>query len=295
MVLGILALEAVVGYPRRLPHPVTWVGRVIAGFEFRWNKPQYPRKFLGIIALVIIASIVGLLGWVLQTLLPPLLIILIATVGLAQRSLYDHVVAVMKPLVSGDLAAARLAVSKIVGRDTENLDASGVAAATLESLAESFNDGIVAPTFWLLVGGLPGLFIYKAVNTADSLIGHKEERWRDFGWAAARADDLLNLIPARIAGALIVVAGWGGWRTMWADARKHASPNAGWPEAAFAGALRLRLGGPASYEGQAHDRPVFGDGPAATAEDLQRGLTLYIKSCLLVWALLAAGGFLWRP
>lgn len=295
MVLGILALEAVVGYPRRLPHPVTWVGNVIAGFELRWNKPQYPRKFLGVIALVIIAGLVGLLGWVLQTLLPPLLIILIATVGLAQRSLYEHVVAVMKPLISGDLATARLAVSKIVGRDTENLDESGVAAAALESLAESFNDGIVAPTFWLLIGGLPGLFIYKAVNTADSLIGHKEERWRDFGWAAARTDDLLNLVPARIAGALIVVAGWGGGRTMMADAKKHASPNAGWPEAAFAGALRVRLGGPAAYDGQTHDRPVFGDGPAATPEDLRRGLTLYIKSCLLLWALLAAGGFLWRP
>ncbi|MBY0509089.1 MAG: cobalamin biosynthesis protein, partial [Rhodospirillaceae bacterium] len=180
MVLGILVLEAVVGYPRRLPHPVTWVGGVIAGFEFRWNKPQYPRKILGVIALFMIAGIVGLLGWVLQTLLPPLLIIVMGSVGLAQRSLYEHVVAVMKPLRNGDLAAAHMAVSKIVGRDTENLDPSGVAAAAVESLAESFNDGIVAPAFWLLVGGLPGLFIYKAVNTADSLIGHKEERWREF-------------------------------------------------------------------------------------------------------------------
>jgi adenosylcobinamide-phosphate synthase len=227
--------------------------------------------------------------------LPPLLLIVVATVGLAQRSLYEHVVAVMNPLLSGDIAQARTAVSKIVGRDTDNLDPPGVAAAALESLAESFNDGIVAPAFWLLIGGLPGLFVYKAVNTADSLIGHKEERWRDFGWAAARTDDLFNLIPARIAGVLIVVAGWGGWRTMRADAMKHASPNAGWPEAAFAGALHVRLGGPAFYDGQAHERPVFGDGPAATPPDLQRGLRLYVKSCALLWVLLGVGGFLWRP
>jgi adenosylcobinamide-phosphate synthase len=294
MVLGILVLEAVVGYPRRLPHPVAWIGGVISGFEYRWNKPQYPRKFLGIIALIIIAGIVGALGWVLQTLLPPLLIILIATVGLAQRSLYDHVVAVMKPLLAGDLVQARKAVGMIVGRDTETLDETGVATAALESLAESFNDGVVAPTFWLLVGGLPGLFIYKAVNTADSLIGHKEERWRDFGWAAARTDDLLNLIPARLAGGLIVIAGWGGWQTTRADAMKHASPNAGWPEAAFAGALNLRLGGPASYDGQMHERPVFGSGAPATPADLRRGLNLYLKSCAVLWLLLAVGGFLGR-
>jgi adenosylcobinamide-phosphate synthase len=163
-----------------------------------------------------------------------------------------------------------------------------VAAAALESLAESFNDGVVAPAFWLTVGGLPGLFAYKAVNTADSMIGHKEPRWRSFGWAAARADDALNLAPARLAGALIALAGGGGWRVMLRDARKHASPNAGWPEAAMAGALDVRLGGPACYDGVLNDRPAFGDGRPPEARDLRRGLGVYVRACGLLW-LLAAG------
>src|SRR5262245_54366782 len=160
------------------------------------------------------------------------------------------------------------------------LDESGVAAAALESLAESFNDGIVAPAFWMFVGGLPGLFAYKAVNTADSMIGHMEPRWREFGWASARLDDVMNWIPARIAGGLISFTG-GDWRVMWADARNHASPNAGWPEAAMAGALRVQLGGPATYDGVAHDRPRFGDGPRPTAHDLRRGLRHYVWACAM--------------
>jgi adenosylcobinamide-phosphate synthase len=210
-------------------------------------------------------------------------IALIATVGLAQRSLHQHVAAVLAPLRAGDLPAARAAVGMIVGRDTADLDAEQITAAALESLAESFNDGVVAPAFWLLVGGLPGLFAYKCVNTADSLIGHKEPRWRMFGWAAARTDDLMNLIPARLAGALIVLAGGRGWRIMRRDARRHASPNAGWPEAAMAGALGVRLGGEARYDGVATARPTFGDGSPPVAFDIERGLTLYRRACILLW------------
>lgn len=212
---------------------------------------------------------------------------LAGSVGLAQRSLFVHVRNVLSALRAGDLAGARQRVSLIVGRDTRQLDASGVSAAALESLAESFNDGIVAPAFWLAIGGLPGLFVYKVLNTADSLIGHKEERWRAFGWAAARADDVANLVPARIAGTLLVFAGWAGLLVMFKDASKHASPNAGWPEAAMAGALGVRLGGPTAYDGVVHERPVFGTGPAPGVKDLARGLRVYIIACLLLWWVVA--------
>jgi adenosylcobinamide-phosphate synthase len=186
-------------------------------------------------------------------------------------------------------------VGRIVGRDTAQLSESGVAAAALESLAESFNDGVVAPAFWLAMAGLPGLYAYKAINTADSLIGHLEPRWRAFGWAAARADDMANLIPARIAGALIALAGGGGWRTMLRDAPRHASPNAGWPEAAMAGALQVRLGGPAVYDGVPADRPVFGaDGAAPRPEDLARGLAVYRRACVLLLMGIAAFGLIGR-
>jgi adenosylcobinamide-phosphate synthase len=213
---------------------------------------------------------------------------LIASTGLAQKSLFVHVGNVLVALRKGDLSAARERVSMIVGRDTRQLDESGVSAAALESLAESFNDGIVAPAFWLVVGGLPGLFAYKTLNTADSLIGHKEERWRAFGWAAARADDVVNLIPARLAGTLLAMAGWGGWRAMFRDASKHASPNAGWPEAAMAGALGVQLGGPTSYDGVVHERPIFGSGARPGVIDLRRGLGIYVIACLLLWLLVAA-------
>jgi adenosylcobinamide-phosphate synthase len=217
-------------------------------------------------------------------------IALIGTIGLAQRSLFEHVNDVLTSLRDGNLPASRERVSLIVGRDTRQLDATGVSAAALESLAESFNDGIVAPTFWFLIAGLPGLFAYKVINTADSLIGHKEERWRAFGWAAARVDDVANLVPARIAGVLLVLAGLRGFGVMLSDAAKHASPNAGWPEAAMAGALRIRLGGPATYDGVVHERPVFGTGPAPGVAELRRGLRLYVVACALLWLAIAAVG-----
>ncbi|MGC1303630.1 MAG: CobD/CbiB family cobalamin biosynthesis protein, partial [Caulobacteraceae bacterium] len=212
----------------------------------------------------------------------------------AQRSLHDHVEAVRSPLAAGDLPAARTAVGRIVGRDVEGLDAAGVAAAGLESLAESFNDGVVAPAFWLAVGGLPGLWAYKAVNTADSLVGHMEPRWRDFGWAAARLDDLMNLVPARGAGLLIALSARRGGAVMWRDAGKHASPNAGWPEAAMAGALDVQLGGAALYDGEQVARPTFGDGPRPRPADLARGLAVYRRACGLLLLGVLAGGLLTR-
>jgi adenosylcobinamide-phosphate synthase len=227
-------------------------------------------------------------GW--WTLKSALFVAIVGTVGLAQRSLFQHVKNVLIALRGGDLAAARERVSLIVGRDTRQLDAAGVSAAALESLAESFNDGIVAPACWFYLMGLPGLFAYKALNTADSLIGHKEERWRAFGWGAARADDLANLVPARIAGTLLVFAGRAGLWVMVKDAHKHASPNAGWPEAAMAGALGIRLGGPANYDGVLHERPVFGTGPAPGVAELGRGLKIYLIACGLLWLVICVTG-----
>jgi len=297
MVRAVLALglEAALGYPdwlyRRVGHPVGWIGAVIEALEHRLNRPELPaplRRLNGVATALFVAACGAGFGLVLQRAAdrsgrPMALSALLATPGLAQRSLHDHVEAVRRPLREGELVQARAALARVVGRDTSELDESEAAAAALESLAESFNDGVVAPAFWLAVGGLPGLYAYKAINTADSLIGHKEERWRSFGWAAARMDDLANLIPARIAGALIVLSGRGGWKTMWRDAPKHASPNAGWPEAAMAGALGIRLGGPAVYDGVRTDRPVFGEGaPAARAADLKRGLAVYRGACLLL-------------
>lgn len=305
LLFAALAVEACVGYPhaiyRTIGHPVVWIGRAIETLEHRWNKPERGdgvRRWLGIVTVVVIAGGAAAIGYALQAMAAnvsfgTVLIVLIATMGLAQHSLYTHVRDVLRPLLDGDLIAARTAVSQIVGRDTTALDESGVAGAALESLAESFNDGVVAPAFWLFVGGLPGLFAYKALNTADSLIGHREPRWRMFGWAAARADDIANLIPARIAGALLAIAGGGGLVVMWRDAPKHASPNAGWPEAAMAGALRIQLGGPTAYEGVLHERPIFGAGASPTVGDLARGLRIYIIACGLLWLLAATGGALW--
>lgn len=293
-------MEALVGYPealhRRVPHPVVWIGALIAGLEARLNRPAWSdpaRRLAGVATLLTILLVSGFSGWLLSRLGGPIVVAAFGSLGLAQRSLYQHVLAVLRPLRSGDLATAREAVGMIVGRDVQALEIEGVASAAIESLAESFNDGVLAPMFWFVIGGLPGLFIYKAVNTADSLIGHREPRWRSFGWASARFDDLLNLAPARLAGVLIALAGRGGWSVMFRDARKHASPNAGWPEAAMAGALGVRLGGVAWYDGERADRPVFGDGREVKAEDLSRALRLYLLACAILWLLLACGGAAW--
>jgi adenosylcobinamide-phosphate synthase len=303
--LAALGFEALVGYPdalhRRLPHPVTWLGAALDRLDRGLNRPRFgepARRVLGALSLVLVAGAAAAAGAGLQILAGRsawglAIFVVAASSGLAQRSLFEHVAPIARALDRGDLESARGAVGRIVGRDVERLDAPGVAAAGLESLAESFNDGVVAPAFWLLVAGLPGLFAYKAVNTADSMIGHREEHWRAFGWAAARTDDLMNLVPARIAGGLIVLAGGRGLVTMLRDAPAHASPNAGWPEAAMAGALQRRLGGPATYDGVATQRPQFGDGRAPDAPDLRRGLHVYLIACALMWAAIAAGGLAW--
>ncbi|WP_309646158.1 adenosylcobinamide-phosphate synthase CbiB [Phenylobacterium sp.] len=301
LVLGAAAVEAVVGYPARLhavvPHPVAWIGWALRQLDQTLNRGSgVARRLAGVATLLVVAGAAGVAGCALDRWLAGwglIVAALIGSLGLAARSLHDHVATVRRALDADDLDAARTAVGMIVGRDTAALDREGIATAALESLAESFNDGVIAPLFWFLAGGLTGLFVYKTVNTADSVIGHLEAPYRHFGWAAARTDDLLNLIPARIAGALFALVAGRGWATMLRDAPKHASPNAGWPEAAMAGALAVKLGGPATYDGVLHQRPSFGDGPSPTPLDLRRGLGLYLRACGLAAALLALGGFPW--
>lgn len=304
--LTALALDAAFGWPqplyRRIGHPVGLFARLIAGCEARWNRPEYSfaaRRALGVLTLLLLLLVAAGGGWALQQMLFTAFdrwgwigVAVLAWPALAQRSLFDHVRAVADSLGGGDLPAGRTAVGMIVGRDTAALDEAGVARAAMESLAESFCDGVAAPLFWLLLLGLPGAWAYKAINTADSLIGHREDRWRAFGWAAARVDDLANWIPARLSGVLLCLAGGGGWRILWRDARQHSSPNAGWPEAAMAGALGLRLAGPVAYDGIMHNKAWIGDGRNdPDGGDIDRALTIYIRACLLLW--LIAGGALW--
>jgi len=302
-----LALDAAIGWPawlyRRIGHPISLFARVIHGCERAWNRPDRPfalRRALGVATMALLIGMAGGGAWAVRHGVMVALgstgwlaCAVLAFPALAQRSLDDHVRAVAQALEQGDLPAARAAVGMIVGRDTGSLNEAGVSRAAIESLSESFCDGIAAPLFWLLVLGLPGVWAYKAINTADSLIGHREERWRAFGWAAARIDDLVNLVPARLGGMLICLAAGKGWATMWRDAGQHASPNAGWTEAAMAGALNLRLAGPICYDGVMHDKPWIGSQGRADAGaiDIHRALRVYRRACLLLW--LIAGGVAW--
>ncbi len=281
-----LIVEAALGYSKRLFHPVSAAGWLIAKLDKQWNTGGYPRILGVLVAIILITLGVGA-GFAIEHIATgwtgSIIVILVATTGLAQRSLYDHVRAVAKPLARGNLEAARDAVAMIVGRDTRALDASGIASAATETLAESFCDGVVAPAFWFLILGLPGLFAFKAISTADSMIGHLDDRYRDFGWASARIDDMMNWIPARIAGALICIAGGRGWRMMWRDAAKHLSPNSGWPESAMAGALCVQLGGGAAYDAEWIARAHLGDGARPLPADLSRAGGIYCRACLALW------------
>lgn len=304
-----LALDLALGWPAalyaRLGHPVGGFARVIGWCARLGNRPQWSagrRRAMGVVTvLVLLAVAIGLAG-ALQALATWLaggwawiVIGLLAWPGLALRSLHDHVRPVALALARDDLAGARRAVAMIVGRDTATLDRAGVARAAIESLAESFCDGVAAPLFWLVVAGLPGLWAYKAINTADSLIGHREAPWGPFGWAAARLDDALNLPPARLSAVLLCLAGGGGWAVLWRDHARHASPNAGWTEAAMAGSLGLRLAGPVVYDGVAVAKDWIGQGRAAAdARDVARALRLYRRACALLIAVALGAVVVWK-
>ena len=300
--LGGLAIEAMAGYPaflfRWIGHPVTWLGALIAALDRALNRETGSferRRLLGAVALaaVLLASVgVGVFVQGLALLALPravaiFVLAILASSCLAQRSLDDHVRATGEALRRSGLEAGRRAVAMIVGRDTAGLDEAGVARAAIESLAENFSDGIVAPSLYLALGGLPGGLFYKAVNTADSMIGHRTPRYAAFGFAAAKLDDVVNWPAARLAALAIILAAAltpgasaiQAWRIMWRDARGHPSPNAGWPEAAMAGALGIRLGGARSYGGRLVEDAAMGDGAEAVAEDIARALRLYRLAC----------------
>jgi adenosylcobinamide-phosphate synthase len=308
--LALLALlfEAMLGYPDRLAraigHPVTWMGALIGALEHALNREDAAptrRKAAGAAALVIVIVVSGSLAYGLQhwLLLLPLGMIPLAVLGsalFAQRSLHAHVERVALALEDGGIDRARASVSEIVGRDTALLDEAGVARAAIESLAENFSDGVVAPTVWMVAGGLPGAAIYKAINTADSMIGHHSERYEQFGWASARLDDLVNLPASRLSALLIMAAAYSmpgaspsdALGAVLRDASRHRSPNAGYPEAAFAGALGLALAGRRYYGGKLVEDVWMGDGRyAAGADDIRAALMLYRRADMVLIGVVA--------
>ncbi len=317
---------------RAAGHPVTWMGRAIAALDRAMNRAHDPaapedagprtavtsprqrgevtgramwnaavsQRVAGLVALLILIAAVGIIALALQFIvlrLPLGLLVLavLASTLLAQRSLHAHVARVAVAVETAGLLAARQAVAQIVGRDPDALDEAGVARAAIESLAENFSDGVVAPAFWMAIAGLPGAAIYKAINTADSMIGHRTPRHEAFGFAAARLDDLVNLPASRLAAVLIIAAATlgkdtsarGAWRTVWRDASRHRSPNAGYAEAAMAGALGLALAGPRQYGGVLVADATMGDGRRdAAAADIRAALALYRRADALLVALL---------
>ncbi len=318
-----LILDMLFGDPKwlwqRLPHPVVLIGNLIdwadelrVSSAFRGlfgeggNSPKSNIDLIAGVALTILlfalaiavakmVGIIGSAGWILE--------LAIVTVLIAQKSLYDHVKAVAVAFRTGGLEAGRAAVSMIVGRDVSQLDESGVAKAGIESLAENFSDGVIAPVFWYAVAGLPGIVFYKAINTADSMIGHRNEQYEFFGKAAAKIDDWLNWPAARLTSFLIVIVillnqGWQKARFVWAvtlrDATSHRSPNAGWPESSFAAALGLALGGPRRYANDKVDAEfLYGEGRMeATKDDIDNALRLFLTGCYLLTGLCGVAWFL---
>jgi len=302
LLLAALAIEAYMGEARWLfrliPHPVVLLGRLIGWFDTRLNREDRPavdRAFRGLFVVIVIVSMavaIGIafawltrihpMGWIFEFFL------LIAL--LAGRSLHDHVKRVAVALSNDGLEAGREAVSHIVGRDPKQLDSHGVCRSAIESLAENFADGVVAPAFWYVLFGLPGILAYKAINTMDSMIGYKSPRHRAFGMVAARLDDVVNLIPARLAGMFVVFAAffvpkaspYGAVKIMLRDASKHRSPNAGWPEGAMAGALGVALAGPRRYIHAVVDDPWVGDGTAMLGpHHIRRALHIFIVANLI--------------
>ncbi len=307
-----LAVDALLGEMRWLfrflPHPVVMIGTMISGLEKRLNRPSLAdgeRRWRGVVLVVLVVGSAALIGGIISFLaraIPHfwLVEVFAAAILLAQRGLFEHVDDVARALQHGGLEAGRYAVSRIVGRDPNSLDQHGVARAAIESLAENFSDAVVAPTIWYILLGLPGLAMYKAINTLDSMVGYRNERYRSFGWASARLDDVANLIPARLSGVILCLAAlfaakgnpFRAFATMITDARHHRSPNSGWPEAAMAGALGLALGGPRKYPGLVVDEKWIGKGRAkAEVKDMDRALHLFSAACALNAGMVV--GLLW--
>jgi adenosylcobinamide-phosphate synthase len=307
LALSALSLEALIGYPAplfaRIGHPVTWIGALISWLEKKLNREVLAaelRRRNGFVALGVVLIVSGGLALALMLFLPGvwgfLILVVIAASLPAQRSLYDHVARVAEALETQGLDAGRTAVSMIVGRDVAVLDEAGVSRAAIESLAENFSDGVVAPGLYLAALGLPGGVLLKAINTADSMIGHRTARYEAFGFASAKLDDVVMWVPARlsvllIAGASLALPGasaLAALKAAWRDARGHRSPNAGWPEAALAGALGFQLSGPRLYHGVEVQDAFMGEGRRElNAADIRKSLKLYRNACLIQIALYA--------
>ena len=304
LLLIALALDWLIGDPRWLPHPVRLMGGVTAFLEARLNRAkrsESERIVRGLLAVLAVTGLSALAGWAVANFVgafPYGWVAELALVSLllAQRGMMGHTLRVLSALKQDGVAGGRKAVARIVGRETEELDEHGVARAAIESCAESYSDGVVAPIFWYLLLGLPGLMAYKAISTMDSMIGHRSERYAAFGMVAAKLDDAVNWLPARLAGAILVIAACfvrgaapvKALRIMLRDAKKHVSPNAGWPEAASAGALGLALIGPTRYAGGVSKSAWLGDGRArATPVDIRRMLALFAVACFLAAGLVA--------
>ncbi|MCH8137639.1 MAG: cobalamin biosynthesis protein CobD [Proteobacteria bacterium] len=303
-----LFIEAIVGDLRILfrviPHPVAAFGRLVGALDRRLNREirsERNRILRGAVVVIVLILLVASLGWAVHLFVREVpfgevLELAVLVILIAQRGLFDHVKRVGTALREDGIDAGRAAVGHIVGRDVKGLDEHGVCRAAIESCAENFNDGVLAPVFWYALLGLPGLMMYKAVNTMDSMIGFTTPRHRAFGMAAARLDDALNFFPARISGLVIALAALfvptanaaRAFKVMWSDAGKHRSLNAGWPEGAMAGALDLALGGPRSYEGEVVPDPWIGGGRArANHRDIRRALYMFTVACLINAGLVA--------
>ena len=304
-----LLLDTFFGDPKsvyaRIPHPVVLIGNLIGLIEKTLNRPtlaSFFRRDLGCLTIVFLAVGAGFLGIMISNALAgeiwgAIVRAFLISILLAGKSLAEHIAAVRDGLLKGGLEDGRIAVAAVVGRDPSSLDEAGVARAGIESLAENFSDGVVAPVFWALVFGLPGILVYKTINTADSMIGYKTDRYRQFGWAAARLDDLLNLVPARISGLLIVIASLAcragsakdGIHSIVKDAGRHRSPNAGYPEAAMAGVLGLKLAGPRRYGEEVIEDAWMGDGREnASPLDINRALRVYWSALTIIFLVCAA-------
>lgn len=307
-------IEAVLAYPaamfRAIGHPVSWIGALIAALDTALNRPDYSfaaRRAAGVATVLLLLAGSLAVGAVLDAVARDLpyfgfaVAVMVVATLIAGGSLDQHVRAVAAALHAEGIDGGRRSIAKIVGRDPDALDEAAICRAAIESLAENASDGVTAPALWFLVGGLPGMVAYKAINTADSMIGHMSERHRAFGWAAARLDDLVNLPASRLTGLMFVAAAAivpgasapSAWQAYRRDARLHRSPNAGWPEAAMAGALGLRLAGPRIYGGVVVDDHWMGDGRAeATAQDIGRALMIYRVAFAGALLIVAAFGLL---
>jgi adenosylcobinamide-phosphate synthase len=297
ILIAACGIEAVLAYPAlvfgAIGHPVSWIGALISAFESRLNRSDYSaamRRAAGVMTVLLLVAVSLGLGLALEMAVHSvpifgfILAVVIVAALIAAGSLDQHVRAVAAALRNDGLAGGRQRIAKIVGRDPDALDQAAICRAAIESLAENASDGVTAPALWYLIGGLPGMIAYKAVNTADSMIGHMSERYHAFGWAAAKLDDLVNWPASRLTGLMFIAAASvvpgaspsSAWQAFCRDARRHRSPNAGWPEAAMAGALGLRLAGPRVYDSVLVEDHWMGDGRTeATPEDIDRALTIY--------------------